>query len=350
MPGLLDKAIFAEWFRGFIIGLLVMLGILFVLQGPRTAGMLFEISPQPLELLSALLLLLPPYLSICIPAAHLVSCLTLVLRYKKDGEWRALNSLGLNRRRLVRPLLLCGLAMAVFVFILAAWLEPLAKVSLEKLVSRMAIKCASAQLRSGYFSELGNDISVYVGKRENDKLEKIFISDDRAGKERVLWAKEAIIQSKGRGIELQMNTGGILGGGKSKFKADFEKLNFTLPSLSGLKIQKIFKAEQLAMLGTLWKSERPENKMEAYRRLALPLALLLFGFLGIAIAGLPIPGAAGLAYPVSITVLGMYYLTSRLGYNLLKSVELAPELAALAPLVALSLLVFAAWMFAGRRT
>lgn|GEM_PF-5113608 len=332
----LNRAIFSEWLRGFSVSLILLILAVFFIQSSRISSLLFSLAPDAPVFLYTLLLLLPAWLVLCIPMAHMFSCLTLALRYRREGEIRAMQTLGLGSPRLLGPMLALGLCVGIITAFMSLYVEPQAKNGANNLLLQMASGAAQSRIVAGEIVQLTPDLALYAAARNGDALENVFLAqNDNASGERVLWAQKAAIEKSDTDIVLKLENGGLVERGRHNIKGAFASFNLRMPLLSsqgGLVFPPLQTASSLSLLSAF--SQR-DKAFELLRRLAIPTATLFLGAV-VLLAAFVFPASLPyLAWLFSLLLLAAYYLAGRLGEILAFDKEFPVGLAATAPLLVL---------------
>lgn len=101
----------------------------------------------PLDLVARMALnLVPHYLGLAIPAALFLSVYLVMGRLQADNELDALRGAGLSLRRVARPFILLGLALAAVNLAVVGWLQPLGRYGYRALVHSVSQEVWDASL------------------------------------------------------------------------------------------------------------------------------------------------------------------------------------------------------------
>lgn len=126
------------------------------------------------------LLTLPTFLSIVLPIALFVAVLFTYHRLIQDSELVAMRACGMGPHTLARPALMLAGGTMLAGFLLSLWLQPLASRELLKLQYFVQSQFSAALLKEGTFNDLGNRMTVYVARRDqNAELSGLLIHDGR---------------------------------------------------------------------------------------------------------------------------------------------------------------------------
>jgi lipopolysaccharide export system permease protein len=127
-----------------------------------------------------MLLTLPTFIGLILPIAMFVAVLFTYNRLTSDTELIAMRACGVSPLQIARPALLMAGGLTALGFILSLWIQPIAMRELTRQQYFVQSQFSAALLKEGTFNDLGNKMSVYVAKREeNGELKGILIYDAR---------------------------------------------------------------------------------------------------------------------------------------------------------------------------
>jgi len=128
--------------------------------------------------------LTPHYLGLALPVGLLLGVLIGFRKISLSSEYDAITSSGIGLPRLMRPLLLLALLLAVINTILVGWVQPHSRYTYRELVFDLRSGALGASIRVGEFIEIGGDITLLVEESHNQgaELRGIFMErrDDRS--------------------------------------------------------------------------------------------------------------------------------------------------------------------------
>lgn len=129
---------------------------------------------------SKLFLFLMPYLlTYTIPIASLVAVLLALGRLSSDNEIVAIRASGVNIFHLVLPLLILGLILSLFLFILNDRIIPYAHYATRKTLIDVGIKNPTAALEPGVFINSFQDYILFIYRIDKNKLTNVRIYEPR---------------------------------------------------------------------------------------------------------------------------------------------------------------------------
>ena len=124
MISTVDRYLFLEWLKVFLLTLGVILGVLILEDMYDDLPDLLSYGAELTAILVYYLVLLPSFIPLVLPNGFLVSLLISVGSFHKNNEIIALRSSGLSLWRISRSLGLCGLSLSLLLLYLNAWAVP----------------------------------------------------------------------------------------------------------------------------------------------------------------------------------------------------------------------------------
>lgn len=365
--GVLDRYVVREVAGPFLLGTALLTVVLLLDRLYQLTELVIGRGVPPGLVAPLLLFLLPPLLVHALPLALLVAVLLAGGRLAADREVLALRASGVGPLRLLRPVLLAAAGVAVVTAALTLGLVPGAGRLLQAQLVAITQARLTAGLRERVFTGAFDDVVIYVedmgGARAS--LRGILVADERdPRRSRVITARRGhlLADGDGRRVTLRLVEGSLgeaerlrpePGDGPARYRhAVFGLYDMALPVVPALGGDGDRPERDLG-LGELLARQRAAGdrpawtraRLELHRRLALPLAPLLFALIGFPLAMRALRGGRSAALVGALAVLVTYHL-------LMSSLEavalrgaLPPGLAVWLPgglLAALGLLLLAA--------
>jgi lipopolysaccharide export system permease protein len=282
-------------------------------------------------LLACLFAMLAAY---AVPVAFLFGILVAVGRLSADSEITAMRSCGVGTRELVLPPLFMGVVVCVLTAYLLIEVEPLARRELRSVLSSIASR--GALVEPGRFNTLdrsGSRLLLVQSKSEDDGLEGVMISDrSDAARPFMVFAERGhfVFQPERLEIHLVLETGAIhfepSGMGDERYRRiNFEKLDYAIdagPLLAAdpsrirpreMTLQEIhdvldyFDAHDGKPPEAVRIKTREPYEIQLHRRLALPVAPLLFALVGVPLGMRRARGARSYGVLVCVALVFAYY-------------------------------------------
>lgn len=125
----------------------------------------------------------PHYIGLALPVGLLLGVLIAFRKISLSSELDAITSSGTGLPRLMRPLLVLALLLAVINTILVGWIQPHSIYTYRTLVFDLRSGALGASIRVGEFVEVGDDITIYVEEshEQGAELRGIFMERKNEG-------------------------------------------------------------------------------------------------------------------------------------------------------------------------
>lgn len=124
MPSLLDRYVFFEWLKVFVIAMAVTLGILILHDMYSTLGHLLEWGAPAKRILFYYALFVPTLIPVVLPISLLMSIIFILGSFHRNNEITAMRAAGMNIFKITRMLWIAGAALSLFLLWLNAFLIP----------------------------------------------------------------------------------------------------------------------------------------------------------------------------------------------------------------------------------
>lgn len=287
--------IFFEMWPSLILGVLVFVLILLMGQALRLSELVLVAGVgigTVLEMMGYLAISLLPVILVM---SLLFSVLLTYGRLSQDSEIVALKAIGYSQWTITVPAILLSAIVAFISAQTSFQVAPWGNRQFELLVTKLSSTKAGATLKEGTFSEGFFDLVVYANKVDSKtgKIQKVFIYDERSGDLplTIISKTGEIIQDKqnpGNSIVLQLQDGSIHRNGETHTKINFGTFEVRLsdPSHMQTRAKTSLSLTMDEILERLASSELKEDdvrtlSIEYHKRIALAVACLIFGLLGV---------------------------------------------------------------------
>ncbi len=128
--------------------------------------------------------LTPHYMGLALPVGLLLGVLIAFRKISLSSEYDAIISSGIGLPRMMRPLLMLALLLAIINTVLVGWVQPHSRYTYRGLVFDLRSGALGASIRVGEFIEVGDDITLLVEEshKQGAELRGIFMErkDDRS--------------------------------------------------------------------------------------------------------------------------------------------------------------------------
>ena len=353
-----DRYILKEIASPFAIGLLVytftlltqqilILSKTLIAKGV-TAGTVFKI----------LFYLLPDMLSFTIPMATLMGVLAGMSRLSSDSEIVAFRTMGVNNRRILKPVLLFSASTWLVSSWLLMFLAPEANYRFNKLYTEVILSQTISGIKPGIFYQDLPFLNLYF--RDQDRggeWQDVFLCSQKKPEEDTL-----IFAKKGKFINKQPQKESyivLFDGVVHAFnKQNPEKYALTFFTQKTEKISNLVtirqtrRSTQLVFFELYRKlRENPGDvllQLEFHKKFALPFACLALGFLGLSLGLSTKKGGKTSGFVISLGIIFIYYVMMTAGRNLILKNIISPFWGSWAPTIFLVLIGILLYRFAAR--
>ena len=344
------KALDRYLLREISLPLMVGLGLFFVVVA---FGQLMQISDSvtglgitSADMLLALGYSIPPLLGILLPVSMLFATMLAVGRMASDREPTGWCAAGGSPYALLRMPARMGAVLACATLLATVYGEPWGVRGIRNLMSKSAQQALAAGVSTGEFTEWIPGVVFYASGRDEHGFEDVFFSDRRdpdqpltvsAARGKLYGGSEA------RDIVFELNDGTIWlkdGEGGVQHMVRFERTLYrldvgrlvgnkakTLSPVQGKEID-----ELLAEMST---EEDPKKRalltVTFHRKLALPIAVIIFALLAVPIGCQRGSGARARSFLFSTALVGGYYYIGRAAELQARHGDFPPVVAAWVP-------------------
>jgi LPS export ABC transporter permease LptG/LPS export ABC transporter permease LptF len=351
---ILSRYVFREILSSSLLGTALATFVVF-LQGPGKLllEVLVRTSATPTVGLKLFILALPQVLPLTIPFGVLVGILIGLGRMASDSEITAMRAGGVSSR-IVTPPVVTFCLLATFVAGTASlWLTPLALRSTLKIVNQLYAEQLTADIQPRVFDESFPKKVLYVGNVKTGSptvWEYVFVADLTPPEERpqtggkpmegpqVTIAQEAIPlpDVKHNRIQLTMRNGSVHETAKDGqgYHSAFPSGEQILEATQQAEVKaRAFREMPTRELYRFVKTSDPKSddgataRVELYSRLALPLACLMLGLVGVPLGVQSRKGGKSAGYITAILLAFLcYYLSFITLTSMARKHAISPEL------------------------
>lgn len=325
---IIHRSIFKELLINFLVVISFLSFVLFMEKFVRLTRLIMGKGAEFTDVVKVFLFLQPSILLLSIPIAVLITVFLTYGRMSTDNETVVLKSSGMSFWSVSKPAIMLSVAGFLILFFISIYLLPRSILAFKRTVYETIVKKASVTIEEETFSTVFKGTVILVKEMlSNDRFKGIFIYREGDTKEPVvIVAEEGAIHSNPEEgvINLSMRNGVVhTFGEKSSSEVVFSEYDFVLASI--IESQKELKPNERGIID-LWKGRKGGVlwMVELNRRLAIPFACLIFGFLGPALSTrIGKTGRLG-GFSFSLSILILYYVLLILGEGLAKAKKLPP--------------------------
>jgi len=329
MIRILDRYVARELGAPFVISVGVFMFFLVIDRVYQLTDLVITKQVPFRLVLSLLLFLLPPLLSLTLPVALLLAVLIACGRLSGDLEVAALKASGVSPLRLFRPFLVAGLVVTVVIASLTLVVNPWASVAFQGQLFKILQARAVIAIQERTFSAAFGQVVLYVEEASPSQLalKGVLASDERNPQlSRIIIAREGRLLSddKERRLTLRFIDGSV----SETDAADPQRFRYTSFSLYDMNLplavparpsgQEVKPEKEMPLgqlLASTWaptgdRKEAAAFRVELHKRFALPMAALVFVLVGFALGIRPHRGGRVMALSTSFAIVIAYHILS----------------------------------------
>lgn len=340
---ILNKLLFRSVIPPFFIALLVLTFVLFFeFIGSRSELLISK--NASLEVIMAVgSALLPQILIYSLPLSFLIGILIGLSGLSGESQITALRACGIPIRALLKFILFCAIIIGLITAIFSTIVLPRTNAALARMMDRVSLSIATSLVRPRVFNEDFPNIVFYIDDLAADKQHwsRVFLVDNSDyNAPRTLIAQQGswIGDGSNRRLQLHLENGRSYSFTPEKDNLSvFESMDIPIETNDDLHAARQNEpaprtiAEQSTLY--LWHnhrnsppSEKIEQLVEFYRRIALPFSVFPFALLGLALAAGTPKGSRTSGFVISLITVIIFYALFANGIRLAKVEKLSPLL------------------------
>ncbi|MCK5511356.1 MAG: LptF/LptG family permease [Thermodesulfovibrionia bacterium] len=326
---LIHRSIFKELLVNFLIVISFLSFVLFMEKFVRITKLILGKGVELMDFIKVFLFLQPSILLLSLPMAILITVFLTYGRMSSDNEVIILKGSGMSFWSVSKPAVMFSIAGFLILLSISFYLLPKSIHSFKKTLYETIAKKASMIIEEETFSKVSRGTVLFVKEMlPDDRFKGIFVySEGDTEEPLVIVAEEGAISSDAEEgiINLSMRNGVIhTFGENNSSEASFSEYDFVLTSFA--EKPRELKPNERGII-ELWKGRSSILWMvEFNRRLTIPFACLIFGFLGPSLSTrIGKTGRLG-GFSFSLSILIAYYVVMILCEGLVKAQRLPPFL------------------------
>jgi LPS export ABC transporter permease LptF/LPS export ABC transporter permease LptG len=350
---ILDRYIVREVFRHALLGIAVFTFVFFVPKLVQLMELFVRHTGSGAQILELFLCIFPAVLTFTLPMAVLIGVLLGLGRMSADSEIIALTALGIGRRRILLPVGVLAVAGALVTLSMTAWLGPLAFRKYRTLETELVASQISFAVQPRVFDERFPKLVLYVNdvSASGTQWHGVFLAE--AGREngsQLTLAENAIVIAEPKEGKLELH---LKGGTTHEFsREDPDRYSVTAFGQSDWPIdmnglvpaqpRQVSNPERsLRELVNTNDAGWREARVELHRRLAFPVACLVFALVAVPLGAQPRRGGRAAGSLLAVIIIASYYLLTVIGAGLARQGEVSPAVGIWGANILLAVLGFA---------
>jgi lipopolysaccharide export system permease protein len=342
------KSAFKELSLTFLLSLAFLNSVLMMEKIIRMSRTISGVGASLYDMGTIILFIQPQLFILTIPMSLLLSILLVYGRMNLDNELVVLRTCGMDFRRISLPALALGIVCFFIAISVSFYIGPRSSIELRDKITKIIASRSIHAIDEGTFITSFKDVVIMVkGKKPPDRLEQIFMYDDRIKNEpKVLMAKEGYLFGReGFKVVLYLKDGNInITRDKDITEIFFESYKMNLDFTAAAPSPKKREMTPFELLREIQKANGENDRaplyLEFYRRLSLPVVCLILIFLGPPLS--LIAGKSGRlgGLALGLLVFTSYYMLLIYFENLVRAGKLSHYTGAWIPTALLGLFAF----------
>ncbi|MGM0508534.1 MAG: LptF/LptG family permease [Fusobacteriota bacterium] len=307
-----------------------------------------------LDVLEMISFYLPPIMVQTIPMGILLGVMITYGNLSSNSELIALESIGIGIKQFLKPALIIGIITTMFLFFLEETVIPNSYDKLARITKKIAYTKPALKIDEKIFIEDIGDYNIYINEMNNDgsRAENlvIFKKENDSQYPQVIVSKVAKWEKNNMILE-DANFYQINSDGEKKLSGSFNRQLIPIQSFFGDYTSNGSTKKSMMGITDLKKELKVDHKkdvlksyeIELHKKINIPLAAVIFSFLGVMLSVKKGRTGKGMSFGVSLVIIFLYIMGLDFGQIMAKK-EIFPTAIALSIpnilLTILSLILF----------
>ncbi|WP_421723317.1 LPS export ABC transporter permease LptF [Bauldia sp.] len=188
---LIERYIFNKLVRTFLLSLVALTATVWLTQALRQFDLVSAQGQTIVTFFQLTVLLLPPLATVVAPVAMMLAVIYTFNTLNDGSELAVINATGTRQWSLLKPVLLMGIIVTVFMASMTLYISPLSFRLWRDLATDINGNVLTSIVKEGEFIELSDGLTFQLRQRAPDgTLRGIFLSDSRESNETVAYLAE----------------------------------------------------------------------------------------------------------------------------------------------------------------
>jgi len=184
MSSIIDRYILKSLLQIMTVIAIVLSAIILLSQSLKFLELIMSAGASSAAFWALSALALPRLFEIILPLSMMIGTLFIYHRLISDSELTVMRAVGCSPMRLTKPLWICGALVFVTMLMITCWLAPTSLTQMKQMRHQIKEQYSTLIFREGIFTEIGDDITVYVRERSPDgTLSGLLVQDNRVENE-----------------------------------------------------------------------------------------------------------------------------------------------------------------------
>ena len=292
---IVDKYILRQLIVGFLLILISLTILIWLTQSLKMIDMIVTKGVSVGVFLEMTFLVLPNFLQILMPLALFAVTMFTFIRMQSDKELMVLKAVGMSAKQLMHPVLMMAGVLTVAGYLLSFFVIPWATGQMREMKWKIQNNLSQVLLQEGQFNSLGKGKMVYIRKRLADgEVKGVLAYEIKNNKKTTLVADTGKLFQTSEGLDVVFGQGirqeyDIQTQRFSVLK--FDKYTMSFSEQGRKEGTRLKDAREMGVwyLLTLPKNKAPSEplwrkyKVEAFKRLTMPLYNYVFALLALSV-------------------------------------------------------------------
>ncbi len=279
---ILNKYIFKQLLQGLVIVSVVLLSIAWSSQAVILLKYMINDNISFWNFLKLTSLLVPDLLVEIFPIALFTVTLFIYSKMIIDKELVIMSGSGLSSKDLILPAKKLTLIVTIFSFLMTFFIAAKFETKYKNFLMDSKNAIASFVLKDGEFTEVTDNLTIYVKSQTSNVLKNIFIYDNRdKDKKRVIVAEKGIMSSEDKNIYISLLNGSVQEEYNNKISVGkFEKYTADLGVIAKhyTRSRSIKEYTIVELIKQVIAGDYERSFKELYKRIVEPIYNLIFVF------------------------------------------------------------------------
>jgi lipopolysaccharide export system permease protein len=176
----LDRYIFRQILLALVAVTVALVALIWLTQSLRFVELIVNRGLSPFVFLRLTVLLVPSFVAVILPITTFVVVQFVYQRLAGDRELTVMRAAGQSPFSLAKPTLVLAIGVAAFCFWLNIWIVPSSFTAFREYQFEIRNRIAAFLLQEGVFTQISDNLTVYVRRRDPDgTLHGILVDDER---------------------------------------------------------------------------------------------------------------------------------------------------------------------------
>lgn len=333
-PRLLYSYLATEMLAPFFASFIVMNCVFFLVKLIPFLNVVLELEINFADFLRLFCYLFPNMFLYSIPMAAMMGVIISFTRLSSDAEILAFKASGISLYRMLPPVILVSLCIALLTSFFSVSLIPKSELAMKQLMFQLAKEKIDKGIKENQFTEALGDLVVYVDSidKETGEWKNVWVSDMRGQVHPIITMAQSGNMEAFIGkmmVTINLNNGSLHRPDDSRSQViGFETYTLNIP----LQTPTIFDGDDISTLSaksmTLAQLQESANLAgrstedgrdfltHFHKRLVLPFGCFVLSLLGMPLGLLSGPGKKAIGIPLGLGFFILYYILFTLGKSL----------------------------------